>query len=247
MNAVDQLDALLNAERQPGNPLRPHQVKAYREEAQRLNDIVHAPAWVEGDRAQATKRFRGLNQMLAEQAPRKSEQGNEIRRLADEVLATHIRPTMQPREIMRRNPTGAVGVFIQQEQAPATKRAIRQWKRAQWALDPDTDDPDHTNLERHRPELARPDGTSTYMADAQIPGVFAMSPQAKANWPAELPPQGTVNSAIAQVKRREKKIAKPEKAARPPMSAAARENLRTKALARLAALKAQQATERLGG
>ena len=241
MNEVDQLQAALDKERLPVTPLRPHQVRGYRDEHKRLEEIVHAPAWVEGDRGQAMKRHRSLAQMLADQAPRKTAAPDEVKRLADAVLSSHIQPALLPREIMRRNPAGAVGTFIRQEQGPETKRAIQQWKRARWALDPETDDPDHTNLERFRPELAPPDGASTFMAGAQIPGHFAMTPKAKANWPAEMPQQGTVESALVQVQRREKK-----KRIRQPMPEAQKEHLRIKAHERIAAMKARQETERRG-
>jgi hypothetical protein len=242
MSAVDQLQAMLDAERQPANPLRPHQVKAYREEKERLEEVIHAPSWVEGDRGQAIKRYRSLDKMLGEQAPRKSDQANEIKRLADEVCSQHIGPAMLPREVMRRNPTGAVGAFIRQEQGPATKRAIQQWKRAQWAIDPDTEDPDHSNVERFRPEIGPQSGASTFMANAQIPGVFAMSPKAKENWPAEMPAQGTVHSALAQVQARETKPRKVRKV-RAPLNEEQKQALRE----RLVAARAKQAEKRLAG
>lgn len=241
MSAVDQLKSLLDAERHPVMPLRPHQVKSYQEERKRLDEIVHAPAWVEGDRGQAQKRYRSLGAMLDQQAPRPASQPNDVKRLADEVLEHVIKPAMLPREVMRRNPVGAVTRFMRQEQGPAAKEAIQQWKRAQWALDPTTEDGDHTNLERHRPEIGPVAGASTFMADAQIPGVFAMSPAAKANWPAAMPAEGTVNSPLRQARTREKKTTRP---ARAPMSAEQREHLRQKALKRIADLKAQQEVER---
>jgi len=239
MSAVDQLQTLLDTERQPSNPLRPHQVESYAEEKKRLDEIIHAPSWIEGDRGQATKRHRNLDKMLAEQAPRRSDRVNEIKRLADEVLERQIKPAMLPREVMRRNPSGAVGAFLRQEQGPETKRAIREWKRAMWAIDPESKDPDHTNLERFRPEIGPQSGASTFMADAQIPGVFAMTPQAKANWPAEMPAQGTVNSPLAQVQAREQKEKKP----RAPMSEERKQALRD----RLAVARQKQAEKRAAG
>ena len=56
------------------------------------------------------------------------------------------------------------------------------------------------NLEPFRPTIS-PTGISTFMGDAQIPGHFAMSPQAKANWPLPEP----VTTPVAQAHAREKK------------------------------------------
>ena len=236
MSELDQLESILDSERQPKNPLRPHQVKSYREEQKRLEEIVHAPGWVEGDRGQATKRYRSLGKMLEEQAAKPTSQPNEVKRLSDEVFSKHIQPAMLPREVMRRNPSGAVGQFIRQEQGKETKRAMQAWKRSRWALDPNTDDPDHTNLEKYRPEIGPQSGAATFMSDAQIPGVFAMSPKAKENWPAEMPPQGTVNSALAQVKKAEKRT-------RAPLSEDQKQALRD----RLALARARQAEKRAAG
>jgi hypothetical protein len=93
-----------------------------------------------------------------------------------------------------------VDSFLKRENSPAIKKAILTWKRAMRALDPTNTDQDYTNIEKFRPEGVNPDGTSTFMADAQIPGVFAMSPAAKANWPLGAP---TVDTALGQVKKRE--------------------------------------------
>ena len=227
---IAQLKALLDSERQPANPLRPHQVRAYREESARLNDIVNAPTWVEGDRTQATKRYRSLNQMLTEQAPRPTERPNDVKRLADEVLAKHIQPAMLAKEVMRRNPAGAVGQYIRQERDPQTKRGVQEWKRAQWALDPGNEDPDHSNLERFRPEIGPQSGTATHMVGAQIAGHAAFSPQAKENWPENMPPQGTVMSPLVQAQAREAVVKK--KRGRPPMPEAQKQYLREQALAR---------------
>lgn len=202
-----ELETLLDQTGQPKMPLRRHQVEAYQEERDRLHAIVTAPPYVTGaDRGHATKRFRELDGMLKTQAPRPIEDvtlRNRVHQLAT-ALKEEIRSAMLPREVMRRNPAGAVDTFLRQENHPATKRKILTWKRAMFALDPTTDDRDHANLEKIRPELTT-QGTSGFMADAQIPGHFAMSPQAKANWPEGMPPQGTVNSALAQVQARETK------------------------------------------
>jgi hypothetical protein len=239
MSAIDQLQSLLDTERQPANPLRPHQVKAYREERERLDEIIHAPSWVEGDRGQATKRYRALDKMLSEQAPRKSDQLNEVKRLADEVLKTYIKPALLPLEVMQRNPSGAVGAHIRQEHHPESKRAIGTWKRAQFAQDPENEDPDFANVNCFRPEIGPQSGASTFMVNAQIPGQFAWSPKAKENWPAGMPAQGTVTSALAQVQAREA----PKRKKRVPLSEEQKQTLRE----RLVVARAKQAEKRAAG
>lgn len=231
-SVVAELQSHLDATGQPKNPLRRHQAEAYEEERNRLQQIVTAPAYVTGaDRGHATKRFRELDGMLQAQAPKPIEdvnRKNAVHGLAKRVLDEVIVPAMLPREIMRRNPAGAVDQFLKRENAKPVKQAVQAWKRAMFALDPTTDDRDHANLEKYRPEMTA-QGTSGFMTDAQISGHFAFGPRAAANWPAEMPPQGTANSALAQVQARE---AKPKR----PMTQAQKDNLAKGRAARAAKL-----------
>lgn len=199
-DAVQKLEAALTD--QPANPWRPPQTAGYQEERERLAKFVQAPAYVPGDRSAATSRLRQLDKMIAEQAPRRIEEpirANQVHQLAKEVLETELRPALLPRSVMRRNPAGAVNHFQRQENSKAFKRSLRAWKRARWALDPDGPS-DHTNIEIYRPEGEGPGGTATFMPDAQIPGNFAMSPQAKANWPLGEP---TMKTALQEAIERE--------------------------------------------
>ena len=197
--AVEKLEAALTD--QPQNPWRPPQTEAYLEERERLANFVKAPQYVPGDRGAAANRLRQLDKMIADQAPRRIEEpirANTMHGLAKEVLEGVIKPALLPRSTMRRNPAGAVDHFRRQENSKFFKRAARAWKRSQWALDPDGP-ADHTNIERYRPE-GLGDGAATFMADAQIPGHFAMSPAAKANWPLGDP---TGETALKQAIERE--------------------------------------------
>lgn len=225
---VAELESHLDATGQPKNPLRGHQRKAYAEERERLREIVTAPAYVTGaDRGRANRRFRELDGMLQTQAPRQIDDAtrhNAVNSLAKRVLDEVIVPALLPREIMRRNPTGAVDQFLKRENAKPVKHAIQTWKRAMFALDPTTDDRDHANLEKYRPELGT-QGTTGFMTDAQIAGHFAFGPRAAANWPAAMPPQGTVNSALAQVQAREAKPSKKKVVWTPEMRKAASERM----------------------
>lgn len=200
MKAVENLEQLLHD--QPYNPLRPNQRDNYREELRRLEAIVQAPPFVGGDRGAAVMRHREVKKTLETQAPKPitGERANDVHRLATEVLDTVLKPAMLPRAVSRRNPPGAVDHVLKNELSPTYKRAAIAWKRAQWALDPETSDPNHTNLERFRPEGMAGD-TSTFMTSAQIPGNFAMSAQAKEHWPLGEP---TADTALKQVQRRER-------------------------------------------
>ena len=208
--ALQQLEQILTETGQPANPLRHHQVETYTQEAKRLGGIIRqqdvdgrpGQAWIGGDAALAHRRVRAINKILVEQAPKRltGDRVNRAHALATQVIQDTIRPAMLPRSVMRRNPAGAVGAFRRTEASAGFKRAALAVKRAIRAIDPENPDPDLTNLERFRPEGSPLDGTSSFMADATIPGFLAMSTAAKANWPLGEP---TVATALQQVARRE--------------------------------------------
>lgn len=198
--SVAQLEELLKD--QPTNPLRPNQLAHHQEEMERNRAIAESPPFVNADRGMARRRYLEHKHTLDTQGPKPIEDvanRNEVYRLANDVLQNVIRPTMLPRSVMRRNPAGAVDAHLKGEASKATKRAIRMWKRAMWALDPTTTDTDHTNLEKWRPEGTPEGGTASFMVDGQIPGNFAMTPQAKENWPLGEPATKTAVSHMPPV------------------------------------------------
>ncbi len=197
---VSELKELLKD--QPVNPLRANQVEEFKNERERLQSIVKAPAWQTGaDRGAAQKRFKAIDKTLAEGAPKGLDKfrQDKVAVLAKEAL-DEIKAAMLPQATMRRNPAGAVDHFRRNEGSKEVKDKIITWKRAMRALDPDNTDQDYTNLERYRPSGTPEDGTSSFSANAQIPGKFTQSALAKENWPLGEP---TVETAVAQVKRRE--------------------------------------------
>jgi len=197
--AVKQLASALSD--QPTNPLRNHQVQEYQSEAARLQSVVNAPPYVTGvDRGGAARQYKQVAKLLDEQAakPLSGAKKDQVAKLAGEVLE-EIKGAMLPSEEMRRNPAGAVGKFLRTENSPEVQAKIQHWKRAQLALEPGSNDPDLANVERFRPTMHM-GGPGTFMAGAQIPGNFAMSAQAKENWPLGEP---TINTAVAQVRKRE--------------------------------------------
>ena len=201
--SVKQLEHALS--NQPANPLRNHQVEEYQSEAKRLRDITTAPAYVTGvDRGAASKRSREVEKAIAQQAakPLTGAERDKVAKLATEVLERDIRPALLPREEMRRNPAGAVGRFLKEENSPQVQHAIQQWKRAQLAIESGNPDPDLANIERFRPEkIHDTGGVSTFAAGAQIPGNFAMTPKAKENWPLGEP---QVDTPLKQAVKRER-------------------------------------------
>jgi hypothetical protein len=213
--AVKQLEAALH--NQPANPLRNAQVEEYQAEERRLREVVQAPAYVTGvDRGAANRRAREVSKLINEQVakPLSGDTKDRVAKLANEVMENVIKPALLPREEMRRNPAGAVGRFMRQENSREIKRAVQNWKRAMLAVESGNPDPDLANIERFRPEVHTPGQAATFMANAQIPGKFAMSAAAKENWPANMPEQGTVNSPLAQVQKRERTQAQKDALAR---------------------------------
>ena len=208
--AVQELEQLLDQTQQPKVPLRPHQIQEYERELYRLGAMTEgrdldgrATTFVPADRGLALRKVREVRRILDAQAPRRIEDSlvrDRVARRVKEVIEHDIKGSMLPTEIMRRNPAGAVDAFMKQENSKAYKRAVKAVKRGLFALEPATTEIDHANLEKYRPSMLPP-GVSTFMADAQIPGVFAQSTQAKANWPLPDP----VTTAYAQAVARETK------------------------------------------
>ena len=89
-----------------------------------------------------------------------------------------IREGMPTGEEMRRNPPGVADRHRKWDRAK--KVNVLRWKTARQLLDPQNDDKDYLNVET----LRRPGLTQNLDVNAQIPGVFALSPQAKANYGA---------------------------------------------------------------
>ena len=204
-NAVEVLKNTLDAEGHAQNPMRPHVAERHEQELRRLSTIANAPPYVHANRGAAMKRYQDLKKVIEEQLPRAVKDPDQVARLADDVLENTIKPVMLTRAEMRRNPPGAVDRNIKGEASPVIKNAILQWKRAMLSLNWDNKtERDLVNLDKHRREGMSPE-TASHMVNAQIPGNFAFGATAKANWPAAMPEQGTVNSPLVQAQKRERK------------------------------------------
>lgn len=150
-------------------------------------------------------------------------------------------------EEMRRNRVGAVDRHLAHDKA--NKARALKIKNLRLALNPDSDAQDLCNLEDLRSSTARQDGTSQFHVDAQIPGVFAMTPKAKENWPEGLT-EYPENSPLMQAERTELERLRAEVAAlketktkpKMGMSAEKRAEQSAKMKARWAARKAKNET-----
>ena len=172
------------------------------DELRRIDQQLAAPAWAasamtaEG-RAALSRRKRQLEKELKDWSPRtdiSAETRDALSQRAKQ-LESDIAQGMPTSEVMRRNPVGAVDKHRGWEKR--NKDKVLEWKNIQVQLNPDSDEIDLANIERIRPSQTFTGGPSTFMVDAQIPGTFAMTPQAKENWP--LPDPET--TALAQAKK----------------------------------------------
>lgn len=209
-DVVAQLQAELTD--QPVNPLRPAQVEELRIELDRLEALCgplgpkdqdgRHQSWIRRPTGEAGKRMGQIRKMLADQAPKPitGERQDRVARLASEVVERIIRPALMPQSEQRRGGSALVIDHVRGvEWSKRVKDATLAWKRAMRGLDPTHDGPNYTNIEQFRPRGLHPDGVATFSANAAIPGNFAMTPQAKANWPVGLTePQ---NTALKQAER----------------------------------------------
>lgn len=96
----------------------------------------------------------------------------------DRLLVDRISDGMPTGEQMRRKPPGAVDQHTAWDRA--NKRHVLMWKAGRRLLHPDSDAVDLCNVE----QLRRPGLTNNLHVDAQLPGVFALTEAAKANYDA---------------------------------------------------------------
>lgn len=178
--------------------------QARHDELDGLNKLTSQPLYVQGaitseGRQALAKRKRQIEKSLADGAPPELTGGMKDALHSREVeLESKLKTGMLTTEDMRRNPPGAVDRHRRWERS--NKDEILEWKNIRRALSSDSDDKDLSNIELLRSSSLRPDGASTFIADAQIPGKFAQTPLAKANWPLGEP---KVNTPLKQAAKRE--------------------------------------------
>ena len=152
-----------------------------------INGVLNQPAWVNkgttGETIKTlTKRRNHLEDDLRDNAPPEIESGTrDALYKYQKDLEEKIAEGMPTQEVMRRNPVGAVDMHTAWERG--NKQRIKTWKNVCRLIEPDNDQKDYTNVERLRKSGLTPDMAASYMMTGQIPGNFAMTSLAKANWP----------------------------------------------------------------
>jgi len=158
------------------NYLRSWQREETADEIRKIQDVLDDPIAKKGitDIGRVTRRLAGLKRDLKTQSPPPltANQRDKVDRLNRLCLA-QFREGMPTDEQMRRKPPGAVDHHRKWDEQ--NKRAVLFWKTTQLLKHPDSQDVDLCNVERFRPSP----GTRNLNVDAQIPGVFALSPEAK--------------------------------------------------------------------
>lgn len=179
---------------------------ALEEEKQTEAEKIHAAKTFRTgvDVSASYKRIQDIDMQLEQESPTMDlkpqtidELSKEERRLREKILQG-----MPSREVMRRNPYGAVDRHIAWEKENKTDLLI--WKNIKRQLEPNSEDRDLSNFEKFRPETTDRGGTSSFMGDAQISGHVALSEKAKENFPESM--GNDVNSALAQVEKTETRV-----------------------------------------
>ena len=126
----------------------------------------------------AQQNERRKKNLLAQSPPSdlRASQRDKLAKL-ETVTREFVRENMPTAEQMRHNPPGTVDHALAWDRAK--KAALLCWKNVRILLNPDSDAVDLANFERYRPTNA---ATRELFTGAQIPGQFALSPQAKANY-----------------------------------------------------------------
>lgn len=189
--------------------LRPKERRERESEKAQIEGVLNAPPWATKDLTERGRTFlqtrrRAIEDDLEENSPPEvSGQTKDalVKRLR--VLEDEIRGGMPTVEVMRRNPPGAVDMH--DRWMKRTKDMQIERKNLLKVIDPTNEDKDYCNVEMLRSTGITQDMAATFMMGAQIPGNFAMTPLAKANWPAGMPEYGTVNSPYKQAEANEAK------------------------------------------
>lgn len=193
-----------------------HKERKNREEEKGwINGILSQEPWALKDlsaerRGDLVRRRNALEEQLETYGPPTDINGetkDAIYARAKELEAD-IKEGMPSAEVMRRNPPGAVDMHMRWEKAKKDK--IIEWKNIRRLLEPDNDEKDYTNVEMLRSAGITRDMAASYMMEAQIPGHFAQTELAKANWPLGEPKADTVLKQAERQEIAEDMIAKGE-------------------------------------
>ena len=176
-------------------------------EFKEIDGVINAPPWAKENITQAQKeelytRRENLEASLDANKPPKldGKTRDALANRLDEVDA-QIRTGMLSEEEMWRNPAGSVDRHRKWE--AKNKDAILERRNILIALEPDSDDVERTSVETLRPQLATRSAPATFMADAQLPGHFAQTPQSKVNFDKVFPDSPTIDTPLKQLERQE--------------------------------------------
>jgi hypothetical protein len=184
--------------------LKNHERRSRQDELDHIGQVLDKSNWAQATmtaegRQLLAKRRRALEDQLEDGTPPQvSGETKDVLSKRLQELNETMRIGMPTVEEMRRNPAGAVDKHRRWEAANKVRKLERD--NVLHLLNPDDDSKDLTNIEMIRPSGLIPGGASTFMADAQIPGHFAMTPLAKENWPLG---EAKVDNPLAQAARRE--------------------------------------------
>ena len=175
--------------------LRYHQREEYKGEIESMETMLPQLKST-SDRGAVVQRLTRIKQSLTKQSPPEVP-GLVKDKLAAEAKALEetIRPGMLSQEEMRKNPAGSVGLHMKWEKAK--KAAIMRWKNIQQILEPSSDDPDLSNLEKIRPAGAM----DRIRTDAQIGGHMTYQSVPQEKWDTAFEGKGPKNTALQQAKR----------------------------------------------
>jgi len=194
------------------------------------NNIARQSMTSDGRATLARRRVSLEDKLEKQAAPELTPESRDVLAKRLDYLNEKIKVGMPTHEEMRRNPAGAVDQHRRWDRL--NKSSVLERRNIIIALNPGDDSKDLTNIDMIRPHSVTP-GAATFMADAQIPGHFAMTPAAKANWPENMPEFGTLNSPLKQAEKVEAVVK-----ARAPMSDEKRAAARERGLALAAKAKA---------
>ena len=183
--------------------LRHHQREDYKGEIESMETML-PQLKSQQDRGDVQRRLGRMKHSLVTQSPVELPGwAKDILVVESRRLEESFRQGMVSKEEMRKNPTGTVGQHMKWE--AANKKAILRWKNIQQMIEPDSQDPDLSNVEK-----LRPSGVSDRLrTDAQIGGHMTFGNISSEKWNQAFEGKGPVNTALEQAKRVQEEVKKP--------------------------------------
>jgi hypothetical protein len=177
--------------------LKPSQTAALREDLAAAEEALTSPNMAPyiQDKAALRLQAKQLKQTLEEQAPKPYETAVEQDAAAkrERELRGEILQGIPSQEEMRRKRSDSVHKHMTWEKANKTK--ILEWREIVKRLEPESDDPNLTSIEKYRPSMPY-----AYDPNDQIAGHHAMTPAAKENWPLGEPKAETAVKHLKEPK-----------------------------------------------